>query len=336
MNRSFNPHSTNVFEEFVELSEQIAAPSKVATSTGGNQATENRSPKIILSPVTGKIRELRISKSLINQLIYKGEPYPVCSYNVYHTMLLRDIVVPTSEAQLKGLYFETKCLGSSAGGQVTVDLPRHKKTGAKLSDHERIDQAIGRFYDVVKEYGLIVDSNYTQIYRKRLWVDPDRRNKTPVFLDGTLDFISPITTPRYSLDVANIDLKLTRDRDTCDSFNTGLYHPTPWGCPEKMSFTEAMMYRVIFDLPFVYLVFDYKKENAGFKDIPIITDINDPDPLKASIAQKRMDDLYNTLRWVCDAIFRWESLHWPMEPNTLVCQKCVIADCPKRIEKVEI
>ncbi|MBE0647288.1 MAG: hypothetical protein IH596_05870 [Bacteroidales bacterium] len=35
---------------------------------------DNYPPKVDLSLVTGKITELRISKSLIRQLIYKGEP----------------------------------------------------------------------------------------------------------------------------------------------------------------------------------------------------------------------------------------------------------------------
>ena len=124
--------------------------------------TDSYPPKINISPVTGKITELRISKSLIRQLIHKGEPYPVCPRKVYHTLLLRDVVTPPSESMIKGLYFENKCLGVSANGNAVVDLPRHKKTGAKLIDHDRIDQAVERFKQVKEDYGLIVEQNRVQ------------------------------------------------------------------------------------------------------------------------------------------------------------------------------
>ncbi len=332
-------HSSNAmcdtFDQFVELSTQIVND-KTVGDVPDNQSRQPTAPKISISTVTGKINQLRLSKSLIRQLIYKGEPYPVCPYQVYHTLLLKDIPIPESESMLKGLYFESKCIGSSAGGKRVDDLPRHKKTCAKLSDHERIDLAIERFFLVANAYGLIIDPKYTQIYRKRLWVDPKGTQQAPVYLEGTLDFMSPITTSRYSFDVATIDLKLTRDRQASEFFTNGHYHPTPWGAPQNMDFTEAMLYRVIFELPFVYLVFDYKKEEPGFKDIPIITDINHRDPAKATIAQERMNQLYKTLRWMSDTIFRWEHQHWQMEPNTLVCSRCLIPDCPKRIEKIEV
>jgi hypothetical protein len=332
MNRSSDAAKESTFDDFVEVSSHLQEGSMHLD----RDEVRAYPPKITLSPVTGKIRELRISKSLVRQLIYKGEPYPSCPYRTFHTLLLRDITTPSSEAMLKGMYFESACIGSSAGGEVITDLPRHKKTGVKLMDHQRIDQAIDLFHQVVQDYGLIIDPQYSQLYRRRLWIDPGNKSRIPVYLDGTLDFISPITTPRYSYDIANIDLKLTRDRETCDSFSTGLYHPTPWGCPERMDFTEAMLYRILFELPFVYLVFDFKKENSGFKWIPIVTDINDPDPGKANLALQRMNDLYLTLRWVTDAIFCWESQRWPMKPGILVCEKCPIPECPKRVVKLEI
>jgi hypothetical protein len=336
MNRSSEPFPLNTFEEFVELSDQIIPVSWKIAQDGNSQPAHAYPPKITLSPITGKIRELRISKSLVRHLIYKGEPYPVCPYKVYHCQLLRDIITAPSESMVKGLYFESRCIGSSAGGEIITDLTRHKKTGKKLSDHERIDHAVELFHQVVKDYQLIVDPHYTQIYRKRRWIDPARQSHVPVYLDGTLDFISPIATPRYSFDAATIDLKLTKDRDVTDSFSNGLFHSSPWGAPERMDFIEATMYRLLFEMPFVYLVFDFKKENPGFKDIPIVTHVNDPDSGKANLAQQRMNDLYTTLRWVSESIFRWEALRWPMEPDTLVCAKCVILDCPSREERIEI
>ena len=236
----------------VSITETPVAQTKEVEKTSDDKL----SSKIDLSALTGRITGNHISKSLVRQLIYKGEPYPVCPYKVYHVSLLRDVVSTPSDSMLKGLYFESKCLGVSADGSKTIDLPRHKKTGAKLADHDRIDQAVERFFQVKQDYGIVIDKSQTQIYHKCMWVDPEHQWSIPIFLDGTLDFISPIATPGYSFDSATIDLKLTKDKDVCDSFSNGLFHATPWGNMETADFTEAMIYRLIFGKPFVYLVFD--------------------------------------------------------------------------------
>ena len=195
MQPRYDTMMSSPFKEFVGLFDQIAGTPIVEAKTLEKASNDKLSSKIDLSSVTGKITGIRISKSLIRQLIYKGESYPVCPCKVYHTMLLRDIVSPPTDSMLKGLYFESKCLGISADGSETIDLPRHKKTGAKLADHDRIDQAVERFFQVKQDYGMVIDKTQTQVYHKRRWIDPDHQWSIPVFLDGTLDFISPITTP---------------------------------------------------------------------------------------------------------------------------------------------
>jgi len=324
----YEPPKNSPLYEFVSLFDQIMGAHDAKDKE--KLSTDKLSPKIDQSAVTGKITGIRISKSLLRQLIYKGEPYPVCPCKVYHTMLLRDIVAPPSDSMLKGLYFESRCLGISADGGETIDLPKHKKTGAKLADHDRIDQAVDRFFQVKQDYGLVIDKNQTQVYNKRRWTDSDHQWNIPVYIDGTLDFISPIKTPGYSFESATIDLKLTKDKDVCDSFSNGLFHATPWGNMEMADFTEAMMYRLIFGNPFVYLVFDYKRENAGFKDILISTDINDPDPKKADKARNRLSDLTKTIHWAVNSILGWETSGWPMTPIAKVCATCPMLDCQKR------
>jgi len=330
----FEPVGNRPFYEFVGLSDQIMGCPKVQIDEKAR--TDKLSPKIDLSPVTGKITGLRISKSLIRQLIYKGEPYPVCPYKVYHVNLLRDVTFPASDSQLKGLYFESKCLGASADGSATIDLPRHKRTGARLADHDRIDQAVELFFQVKQDLGLKIEQGQTQVYNKRKWVDPEHHWDIPVFLDGTLDFVSPIQTPGYSFESATVDLKLTKDRDIVDTFSNGLFHSTPWGNMEKADFTEAMMYRLVFGRPFVYLVFDYKASNPGYRDIPVITDINDPDRQKAAKATNRMVELYRTIRWVVSSIMQWEKEGWPLVVIPKVCASCPILDCSKRNGTIEI
>jgi hypothetical protein len=336
MQPRFETVASSPFHEFVGLFDQIIAPPTIMTKTLEKPRTDKLPPKIDRSSVTGKITTLRVSKSLIRQLIYKGEPYPVCPYKNFRTILLRDITTPPSDSMIKGLYFESKCIGSSADGSETIDLPRHKKTGARLADHDRIDQAVELFLKVKQDYGMVVNQNQTQVYQKRRWIDPQRNWNIPIFLDGTLDFVSPITTPGYSFESATIDLKLTKDKDVVESFSNGLFHGTPWGNMKMADFTEAMMYRLIFGRPFVYLVFDYKRENAGFKDIPVITDVNDPDPQKAAKASIRMAELQRSIRYVVETILGWEESGWQMIPIAKICATCPIMDCQKRNENGEV
>ena len=92
----------------------------------------------------------------------------------------------------------------------------------------------------------------------------------------------------------------------------------------------------IFGRPFVYLVFDYKRENAGFRDIPVITDISDPDPEKVAKAYSRLADLNRTIRWIITSIKQWEASGWPMTPIPKVCNSCPIEGCSKRNESIEV
>lgn len=87
------------FNEFVELSDQLIEVSRRLESDDNSAPAKAYPPKITLSLMTGKIRELRISKSLVRHLIYNGTPYPVCPYKVYHTALLRDVTVPVLRVQ---------------------------------------------------------------------------------------------------------------------------------------------------------------------------------------------------------------------------------------------
>jgi len=321
------------FSEFVDLSNHIISGEPIQIIKQDLTLEKKKKPsRVKLSPITGKITEIFLSKSLLSKLQWKGEPYPLCPYNVWKTQLLRDISTPTSDSQLKGLYFESKCLGSSANNEKTYDLPRHKRTGAKLSDHERIDDAIDRFFKVTKDYNMVVDPTFTQIYNRELLIDPDRKFDIVIYLEGTLDFISPINTGKIKYDAINVDLKLTKDRDICVAFEMGNYHIMPWACMENADFMEAMFYRKLFKLPFMYFVFDYKKDNPGHVVLPIITDVNDPIPANAKIAQQRDYDLTHVIRWAVGQILFWEASGWPLEPSTDNCKACPIYDCKRRNE----
>jgi hypothetical protein len=329
INPEIRSRESGILEDYVRIGNHLIYGNDLIKTASDVIIDLPKSPRIVCSPVNGKITEIRISKSFLHQFLYNGNPLPLCPYRVLHEQLLRDRTNPPSEAMQRGLYFESKCIGLTVGGGKTVDLPRHKKTGAKLTDHFRIDDAVDRFFYIVNELDMLVDSKYVQIFNERIWIDNDRLWDIKIIIEGTADFFSPISTPLYHHDAACIDLKLTKDRDAC-------FPPFCWGCPDQIDKTEAMIYRLLFGLPFIYFVFDYRKDDPWYKDIPIITDINDPDPVKANTARLRTKDLWQNIRWTIGSIQMWEKQGWPMEPGSEACKRCPVRDCKKRNLTIEI
>jgi hypothetical protein len=320
------------FSEYFLLTSHIVENVPLNGPATGDQVMIAR-PRIALSKATGKIVTIYLSKSLILKLIYKGEPYDICPYKAYRTQLLRDVVTPTTDSQRKGLYFESRCLGLTASGAAVTDLPR-TALGKKYVDQQRIDLAVDRFFRVAKEYDMLVSPDFIQWHKRVDVTDQFGTDSVRVFLDGTLDFISPVRVPdAYSYDAIVVDLKLTKDLDVCHPYKPSKeYTVTPWGCPDEMDFTEAVMYHRIFGLPFMYLVFDYKKDNASFKAIPIAVDTEDPNPQLRRKARNRHLEFDQTLRWTVQNILYWEGLGWPAEPSDTKCKRCPVADCLNRFK----
>lgn len=226
-----------------------------------------------------------------------------------------------------GLYFESKCIGYSSDHSATLDLPRHKSTGKKLADHIRIDYAVDRFKYVCQK--LQLNPENIQMYNSLLMKDVSSRMGIDVIIEGTLDFQSGIVNESYEYPLATIDLKLTKDRDSC-------FGEFCWAEPERMDMTQPMMYRILFGEPFVYLVFDYRKDNPWYKDIPIITDIHAKDEVQRVIAVRRMEELLERIRWTVGTTLEWEALGWPYEPSPNVCRYCPIIDCKERTKSVAV
>lgn len=288
--------------------------------------TNDRS-KPRVNTVQGKISSLNVSASLIRYLLYNGEPNEVCPRRYYHTQIKRDIKERETLPMLYGKYFESKCIGVSSDKTATLDLPRHKTTGKKLSDHIRIDYAVDRFKYVCQKLQIVPEQ--IQQYNSFLMEEMSVVMGIDVIVEGTIDFQSKIITDSYEYPVATVDLKLTKDRDNC-------FPPFCWGCPERMDMTQPMMYYVLFGKPFVYLVFDYRKDNPWYKDIPIITDIDANDDIHRVIAKRRMDELRQNIRWVVATTLEWEALEWPCEPSSTICRNCPIIDCKERTKSVAI
>jgi len=226
---------------FVELFDQITRiiKQKVVEEV----CNDKLSPKIDQSAVTENHCFTSV-KVPYQAMIYKGWTLSFCPYKFTTQCCFGILFSPPSDSMLKGLYFESKCLGISADGGETVDLPRHKKTGAKLADHDRIDQAVERFFQVKQDYGLVIDKNKTQVYHNASGLI---LQAIGIFRLSWWHFGLPFTNHNTWLFICicNHWPELTKDKDVCDSFSNGLFHATPWGNMEAADFTEAIMYRLI-------------------------------------------------------------------------------------------
>lgn len=154
----------------------------------------------------------------------------------------------SSDAMDRGVFFETLCLGSGVHGKVLHDLPR-LKNGNKSVAQQRIELQAQEFPAILAAHRMQVDE--TDIYLE-YEIEPG------IWICGTLDFRSPIWDDTDGpVPEAIIDLKLTQNIYS-------QFGPFCWHFPHNMDHTQAFMYTQLYklvrgkDLPFYYMVFDYK------------------------------------------------------------------------------
>lgn len=123
--------------------------------------------------------------------------------------------------------------------------------------------------------------------------------------------------------MAVIDLKLTKDLDNTYQDKFTPWFSAPWGDLSKMDKTQAYLYSYLWNLPFMYLVFDYKAEDAGWKPFPVQTLATHPDSQEA---KTRHLELMRNVRFVLDRIIEWDSSGYRIEPSD-ACKKCPVLSC---------
>ena len=187
-----------------------------------------------------------ITQSDMKMVIRKGEEIPHCPLQFMEIKVLRNFKRIETLSEMCGCYFETLCLGSSAGGRTTLDLPRKTLTqkayremiakgipeneimGGKTIDQERIEQQAMRFPQRCNDLKITINSENTQVpILKHLWDN--------VYLAGELDIWPTLILTPEGLTWTIIDLKLTGDvynrwGDFC------------WGSPELMDHTQGHVY----------------------------------------------------------------------------------------------
>ena len=194
---------------------------------------------------------LKVSSSFIKEVFFKGDLRDnICWKKLYHEYVLHDIDIPPTEAMLKGLYFETKCIGAGAHGQAVYHLPRkavseaqkrrakvlnQEVLGEKKIDHIRIDMQVERFKEEVGKYFInIIQGVNTQVTIRKWW-DKERE----IMLVGTMDiFPTTMTLEDGETILCGIDLKLTQDINS----TFGEYC---WGAMQYMDVTQLLMYHYL-------------------------------------------------------------------------------------------
>ena len=284
-------------------------------------------PRSTVKIKDGKITEIRVHQHSLKIYQSHFEKLPICWKRMWHTQLLRDVSEETTESQMRGLYFESQCIGKTAYGYVN-ELPR-LLNGKKSVHNIRIDEQIFNFKSIMKEdrYGIIlVDDGFgnfknCQIKNKKK-LDIEDFEGMDIYLEGTADIISSIDFDKYQYEKACIDLKLTMDRN-----NT--FGPYGWGEPSKLDHIQAYVYSYLFDMPFFYWVFDYNSRDRGEKIIPVNTDINHPDNARANEARIRFKETKQIIRSFCADILYNEAMDWPTNPKYSRCKNCPVV-CPDR------
>lgn len=210
--------------------------------------------------------------------------------------ILGTVTRQPNEYMLNGLYFEGRCLGSSAHGDIIEDLPR-LKSGDKSADHKRIDLQADRFHEL-----FTPDSNDFlgwEITDRQLIVRGDEG-------EGTIDFVA-----RRDGQVSIWDLKLASDLTTVPG----------WGLAENIDFLQQGIYKYWYRKaygidPETYLIiFDYSTSRR----IKL---------LKVDISEEKISQYLERFSQV-SSIF--DETYEPV-PSLNNCARCLL-ECSKRALK---
>lgn len=303
---------------------------KISKDKDNGKKEKTRKPKpIIKRNKDGKIIELELSSSIIKQFTFKTESIELCPLKEYHNTILKDLREPTTLSQQKGLFFETLCLGISAGDNKMTDLPR-KPNGEKTVAQERIEEQVVMFERFCDEHNVIVIPKDTKTNKKNIQIKQKVEWDTPnlpifdgvkIIIKMEADLISPIKLSNmYDYDVACIDLKLTKDRDST-------FSRFGWGNPDNIDHIQAYIYSWMLEMPFTYLIFDYKPNDRGWKFLPVNMNTKHSDANKANDAKIKLKEMHQSIRQTAQSILNYDNMEWHTEPDYDRCKNCPVYYC---------
>ena len=287
-----------------------------------------------------------LNQSTVKKFIKKGSEVSHCPRQIYYSYISRKFPDPTTDAMLKGKYFESMCIsGTAHGGDLVTDLPRKKvplkikkknpdAIGEKTISQIRIDEQAEIFKEKAEKYGVIYNEFNTQTKIYKRWHENPK-----VILSGELDIFPTILKYKDSSYLTIVDLKLTGSI-------TNTFGDFSWADFDNMDHLQPLQYLYLlkdidFDLNdklnpgnylkkllnperlkmindgyllFIYWIFDYKP--------------NYDDMFKAYIPTTLDWHHYNeTIRKAVSMLEFMHSQKYPPNPNPALCQKCNVKNC---------
>lgn len=103
-----------------------------------------------------------------------------------------------------------------------------------------------------------------------------------------------------------------------------------------MDFIQVFIYGFLLELPFFYLVFDYKPKDRGYKLISVNTNLEHPDPQRRQEAMMRFNEMIEVIRKTILLILKHEEMGWYTNPSRANCKNCPVINCPDKDKNQEI
>lgn len=288
-----------------------------------------RPPRLVFE--NGILKTIYLDGSLIKKMMFKGDKRFYCPKYIYEVQLMRRIEDKSSIYMLRGQYFESMALGSTAYDGPVLDLPRIRG-GKKGIDQIRIDAQLHAFPQLVEDHGAVVikegPQRNTQIRNKVKWDGGSGFEDVEVFITMTFDWVTPFSFNNAEYPAAIVDLKLTGDL-------VGKFGEFCWARPEDMDHISMFIYGFSSGLPTFYWVFDYSTRLEN-KIIPVNTNIHHPDQKKANEAKLRLKEMDQSIRSCVIDIMTYNQIGWHTEPSFHNCKNCPIESCKDRQMQQEI
>ena len=302
---------------------------------------KSKSPNIIIPKEESD--QFFMSQTLIKRLTDQyGNFKEVCPRQIYEEFITKTRKIQTLP-MLEGQFGETICLGGGAKNQKVTDLPRHKRTGEKLTSQLNIEEQARRFPFICNANGISVIPNINTQFPivKRFGTEKSKRLiKTEIDI-----FPSPFLF-EHGFGLSVIDLKFTGDvNSTFSDFG--------WGDPDSLDHCQAditywllqdfdmdlnikynphkaEIYKTVFgnptirnmieneDIKFLYLILGYKKQPLE-EQVKIIQR-NYRDDNGTLIRQKELDE---RIRKCYAQLNEWAMNSWPPEEGDR-CFKCPV------------
>jgi len=296
-------------------------------------------------------RQFFLTQTLTKEINnHYGEKKEVCARKIRGIYITGEYKKPKTPPMNEGHFFETLCLGSGRGGKRVTELPKHKRTGKKLINQERLEMQAARFPILCEKHMInVIPGVNTQ-------VPITRKLKDGIYCRTEMDiFPTTITvfneeTGKWVLSPAVIDLKATGDitnthGDWCWGSPSFIDHAqgdmTHWLIREfdyelnaqmNPEFEERIGYKNVFTdfiqqvikedmVRFFYMVFGYKVADLTDQFRLFERTYRDPGNNNNNRPKEWIERMKSTIR----ELHYMKEANWPFNASEELCKNCPLS-----------